>query len=345
LYPQSRSTCFSTFRLCRIKEYTFTRKTGDEKNYFLFGIALNAPFPEQILFKRNRQKKQPERKNDIMVRNIITIDEEKCTGCKLCIPNCPEGAIQVIDNKARLVSDLMCDGLGACLGHCPEGAITIVEREAEDYDERKVMANIVKQGPNTVLAHLTHLKYHGQTAYYNQALAFLKDNDIPVPTQPKEASMHDQSHEDGCPGSRAIDFSTKPDAYTGDQAGKRTSELTHWPIQMHLINPKAPYFQGADLLLAADCTAFALGDFHAKFLKNRKVIIACPKLDDGQGSYVEKIKALIDDAKINTLTVIIMQVPCCGGLLHLAKTAAAQATRKVPIKNIVVGLKGEILKE
>jgi hypothetical protein len=142
-----------------------------------------------------------------------------------------------------------------------------------------------------------------------------------------------------------MDLSKRPESDTAVQTGPRPSELTQWPIQMHLINPQAPYFQGSDLLLAADCTAFALGDFHGKFLKNRKVIIACPKLDEGQESYVEKIKALIDGAKINTLTVMIMQVPCCGGLLHLAKTAAAQATRKVPIKNIVVGLEGEILKE
>jgi hypothetical protein len=142
-----------------------------------------------------------------------------------------------------------------------------------------------------------------------------------------------------------MDFSKKPESTTGDQEGTRPSELTQWPIQMHLINPAAPYFAGADLLLAADCTAFALGDFHKNFLKGRKVTIACPKLDEGQETYVQKIKELIDVAKINTLTVIIMQVPCCGGLLHLAKTAAAQATRKVPIKNIVVGLQGEILKE
>lgn len=280
-----------------------------------------------------------------MVRNIITIDEEKCTGCKLCIPNCPEGAIQVIDGKARLVSDLMCDGLGACLGHCPEAAITIESREAEDYDERKVMGNIVKQGANTVLAHLTHLEHHGQTEYYNQAIAFLNDNKIPVPLQNKEDVMHDHTHESGCPGSRTMDFSKRPESSTGNQTGSRPSELTQWPIQMHLINPQAPYFQGADLLLAADCTAFALGDFHKDYLKGKKVTIACPKLDDGQDEYVEKIKALIDDAKINTLTVIIMQVPCCGGLLHLAKTAASQANRKIPIKNIVVGLQGEILKD
>jgi Pyruvate/2-oxoacid:ferredoxin oxidoreductase delta subunit len=280
-----------------------------------------------------------------MVRNIITINGEKCTGCSLCIPNCPEGAIQVIDGKARLVSDLMCDGLGACLGHCPEGAIAIESREAEDYDERKVMATIVKQGANTILAHLTHLKDHGQTEYYNQAVAFLNDNDIPLPAPKKEAPITDTSCSGGCPGSKAVDITKHRGSAAGDQSGTRPSELTQWPIQMHLINPRAPYFQGADLLLAADCTAFALGDFHAKFLKNRKVIIACPKLDNGQESYLEKIKALIDDAKINTLTVMIMQVPCCGGLLHLAKTAAAQATRKVPIKNIVVGLEGEILKE
>jgi len=141
-----------------------------------------------------------------------------------------------------------------------------------------------------------------------------------------------------------MEFAKKPDGETGDVGGKRPSELTHWPIQMHLVNPRGPCFQGADLLLAADCTAFACGDFHRDYLKGKKVVIACPKLDEGQEVYVEKIKALIDDSKINTLTVIIMQVPCCGGLLHIAKTAAAQATRKIPIKHIVVGIQGEVLK-
>jgi Pyruvate/2-oxoacid:ferredoxin oxidoreductase delta subunit len=278
-----------------------------------------------------------------MKRSIIKIDEEKCTGCGLCVPNCPEGAIQIIDGKARLVSDLFCDGLGACLGHCPEGAIAVEEREAEPYDEKRVMANIVKQGSNTIKAHLTHLKEHNQDAYYNQALAYLKEHKIKIDEEEEKPMTH--SHISGCPGSKTMAFVKKEEAKKGTAEGKRPSRLTHWPIQLHLISPNAAHFQGADLLLAADCTAFSFGDFHKEYLKEKKLIIACPKLDEGQDIYLEKLKALIDSAKINTLTVMIMQVPCCGGLLQLAKKAAEKSERKIPIKVIVVGIQGEILKE
>ncbi|MBD3422520.1 MAG: 4Fe-4S dicluster domain-containing protein [Chitinivibrionales bacterium] len=276
-----------------------------------------------------------------MKRSIITIDEEKCTGCELCIPNCPEGAIQIIDGKARLVSDLMCDGLGACLGHCPEGAISIEEREAEPYDERKVMANIVQAGENTIKAHLAHLKEHNQQEFLDQALAYLNENHIDVPVS-REEPMH--SHHGGCPGASAKSFQREDKAVAALE-GKRPSQLTHWPVQMHLMSPASPAYSGKDVLIAADCTAFALGDFHKDHLKGKALAIACPKLDVGQEIYVEKIKALIDDAAINTLTVMIMQVPCCGGLLHLTQQAASQAERKVPVKCIVVGLEGDILKE
>jgi len=281
-----------------------------------------------------------------MKRKIIKIDEGSCTGCGQCIPNCPEGAIQMIDGKARLISDLFCDGLGACLGHCPEGAITIEEREAEAYDETKVMANIIKAGPNTIKAHLEHLRDHGQKEFLAQAVQVLKVKSIPNPleTIPANPAPGPHGHGGGCPGSRAMSFE-KPAGEAGSEKGTRPSQLTHWPVQLHLISPQAPHFQGADLLLAADCTAFSLGDFHKEYLKGKTLAIACPKLDDGQESYVEKIRALIDEAKINTLTVMIMQVPCCSGLLRLAKEAVSQATRKVPVKCIVVGLQGTILKE
>ncbi len=278
----------------------------------------------------------------IMKRSIIKIDEEKCTGCALCIPNCPEGAIQIIDGKARLVSDLMCDGLGACLGHCPEGAITVEEREAEPYDEKKVMENIVKAGPNTIKAHLDHLKVHGQDEFYQQAIEYLKENNIEIPKEQEKTMNH--AHHSGCPGSKTIAFAQE-DAAVDALKGSRPSQLTHWPIQMHLLSPNAPHYQGADLLLAADCVAFSMGDFHKDFLKGKTLAIACPKLDEGQEIYLEKLKALIDTAKINTLTVVIMQVPCCGGLLRLAQRAAEEADRKIPVKSVVVGLQGEILKE
>ena len=278
-----------------------------------------------------------------MKRSIIKIDDEKCNGCELCVPNCPEGAIQIIDGKARLVSDLFCDGLGACLGHCPEGAITVEEREAEPYDERKVMANVVPHGMNTVKAHLTHLKDHNQTEFYQQALDYLKENNIDIPEEEDRAMQQPQFS--GCPGSKTMSFKDDPSTAQDDLQGKRPSQLTHWPIQMHLISPNAPHYQGADLLLAADCTAFSMGDFHKDHLKGKVLTIACPKLDEGQEIYLEKLKALIDTAKINTLTVMIMQVPCCGGLLRLAQQAVTESERKIPIKTIVVGIQGEILKE
>lgn len=278
-----------------------------------------------------------------MKRKIIKIDEEKCTGCEECIPNCPEGAIQIIDGKARLISDIMCDGLGACLGHCPEDAISIEDREAEEYDERKVMENIVKAGPNTIKAHLFHLRDHNQNEYLQQAIDYLKENNIEIPIEKKEPVM--QPHvPTGCPGAKTTSF--KKGLETGEQsAGRRPSQLTHWPIQMHLISPAAPYYKGADLLLAADCVAFALGDFHKDYLKDKSLAIACPKLDSNQDIYLEKLTALIEEAEINTLTVMTMQVPCCSGLLHLSREAVSKAKRKIPIKHIVVGLQGKILNE
>ncbi len=277
-----------------------------------------------------------------MKRSIITIDEAKCTGCGLCIPNCPEGAIQIIDGKARLISDLFCDGLGACIGHCPEGAITVEEREAEPYDEYKVMENVVKQGANTIKAHLAHLKEHDQMTYYEQAIDYLKKNNIKIPE--KEEKTMEAHAFSGCPGSRSMHF--KPSAAPNDVSeATQPSRLSHWPIQMHLISPDAPQYQGADLLLAADCTAFSMADFHKDYLNGKALTIACPKLDEGQEIYLEKLKSLIDTAKINTLTVLVMQVPCCSGLLRLAQRAVEEAERKIPIKAIVVSVQGEILKE
>jgi ferredoxin len=281
-----------------------------------------------------------------MKRKIIKIDQNKCNGCGLCLPNCPEGAIQMIDDKARLISDLFCDGLGACLGHCPEGAITIEERESEPYDEKKVMANIVKQGQNTLIAHLRHLKDHGEAGYLQTALEYLKENKIENPLQnEKGGPMKGHEAHAGCPGSKVLDFTDEEKACAGSEDGKRPTQLRQWPVQLHLVSPVAPYFKNSDVVLAADCTAFAVGDFHKDFLKGKSLAIACPKLDEGQESYVEKITALIDEAKINTLTVLVMEVPCCGGLIEVAKGGANKAKRKVPIKAVVISLRGEVLNE
>jgi Pyruvate/2-oxoacid:ferredoxin oxidoreductase delta subunit len=279
-----------------------------------------------------------------MKRKIIKIDQAKCNGCGLCIPNCPEGAIQMIDNKARLISDLFCDGLGACLGHCPEGAITTEEREAEAYDERLVMKNIIAQGSNTIKAHLKHLEDHGEDGYLKVALEVLKEEGIENPIENIGENMHAHDHA-GCPGSRTLDFSKESFLVSGDEGGKRPSQLRQWPVQFHLVSPMAPYFRGADVLLAADCTAFAMGEFHKDFLKGKALAIACPKLDEGQDVYLEKLIAMIDEAKINTLTVLVMEVPCCSGLVLLAKNAVEAAKRKVPVKAVVVSLQGEIKSE
>ncbi len=281
-------------------------------------------------------------------RKIIVIDEEKCNGCGACIPNCPEGAIQIVDRKARLISDLLCDGLGACLGHCPQGAIEIIEREAEPYDERKVMANMVRQGKNVIKAHLEHLRDHGQTDYLSQALSYLDEKGIenPLKSGHERVGAH-AGHHAGCPGAKAFDFrAVQVDAKEEGTVGVPVkSQLRQWPVQMHLISPSAPYFQGADVVLAADCTAYALGSFHNDYLKGKALAIACPKLDSDQEVYIQKIKGWLEDAKINTLTVLIMQVPCCRGLLALAQQALSESKRKVPIKVAVVGLQGEILQE
>jgi NAD-dependent dihydropyrimidine dehydrogenase PreA subunit len=292
-----------------------------------------------------------------MKREIIKIDEEKCNGCGLCIPGCPEGALQMIDGKARLVSDLMCDGLGACIGECPEGAIEIEVREAEPYDEAIVMVEILKHGFNTVVAHLKHLREHGETAYLKQALAFLGEQEnLPFTIEEVKAKVHEKDNSSscggGCPGGATVVFDIDTDAVNNAGANTHSgnhedapSTLRQWPVQMHLINPNAPYFQNADVVLAADCTAYSLGNFHSKYLKGKSLAIACPKLDSGMEVYVQKLTSMIDDARINTLHVLIMEVPCCGGLIQMAQMAAANAGRKIPIKKTVVGIRGDIISE
>jgi ferredoxin len=273
-----------------------------------------------------------------MERQIIRIDEEKCDGCGLCAKGCPEGALQMIDGKARLVSEITCDGLGACVGECPQGAITVETREALPYDERVTLDNILPMGTNTLRAHLKHLNDHGQSVYLGQALAYLNELGVAIPAI-TEARHH---HGGGCPGSAARNLAPKAAPAPGAPA---SSQLAQWPIQLHLISPMNPVFHGADLLLAADCVAFTLPDFNQRQLPGKRLAIACPKLDDGQDSYLAKLTALVDQAEVNSITVMIMEVPCCGGLLRLAQRAVDQAVRKPEIKVVVVGVDGEIRRE
>ena len=289
-----------------------------------------------------------------MIREIVKIDEELCNGCGDCVPNCHEGALQIIDGKARLISELMCDGLGACIGHCPQGAITIEKREAEEYNEELVIAQMIKSGKATVFAHLEHLKEHGETEYLNQALNYIKlhRNEMPF----KISEVHELLHGErkiepatpeigcGCAGSAPQSFK-KDDLKFAGQSTSVASTLSHWPVQLHLINPGAGYFQGADLLVAADCSAFAYGNFHADFILGKKMVMACPKLDQGKESYIQKLTHLIDHAKVNTITTVIMEVPCCGGLSQMVKIATQQASRKVPVKEVVISVRGEIISQ
>ncbi|HOX92733.1 MAG TPA: 4Fe-4S binding protein, partial [Spirochaetales bacterium] len=246
-----------------------------------------------------------------MTRTLIEINEDLCDGCGLCANGCHEGALRIIDGKARLVGESLCDGLGACIGDCPRGALKTVQREAEEYSERRVIENILPKGMNTVMAHLEHLKSHGQDSWYNEALAILKEKGMSIPSSSPAAADSgcgcgsggsgkaqakpgfsavrtvDNGMSGGCPGSAARSFSPAGSAQhtassqgrPAQAAGGMSSRLEQWPVQLHLINPRAPYFQGADILIAADCTAFACGAFHQALLAGRKLVIACPKLD------------------------------------------------------------------
>lgn len=297
-------------------------------------------------------------------RQIIKIDEEKCTGCGNCIPNCPEGALQIIDGKARLISDLFCDGLGACIGTCPEGAIITEIRDAEPYDEKKVMKNIVKAGTNTIIAHLTHLKNHNELSLFAEAMDYLKENKIKLPKAFSKNKKDDnqqcgcdenpkQNHTEGflggCPGARSIDFSKLPskhedkDSILNLNTNLQKSNLRNWPIQIFLAPLQAIYFNNADLLIAADCVNAAYPNLHQKYLKNRTLLIGCPKLDNGQ-QYIEKLAQIFQLNQIHSIHALIMEVPCCSGLIYIIKQALQLANKEqqIPFTYEVITIDGNI---
>jgi ferredoxin len=280
-----------------------------------------------------------------MKRTIIKIDDNLCNGCGNCVTGCHEGALQLIDGKAVMVSELYCDGLGACIGDCPVNAIVLEEREAQPYSESAVMERISSKGSSVILAHLKHLKEHGEKKLVQEGVAWLKAHDIDFDV----ALLHEEETlACGCSGSHEKTWGplqgVRP-TFSAVPVQDSPSELRQFPVQLHLLNPQAPYFQGANVLLAADCTAFAVGNFHSKFLKGKKLAIACPKLDSNIEHYLEKLESMIDDAQIDMLTVMIMEVPCCSGLVGIAKTARDRAKRHIPIKVIVVSVQGDIKKE
>lgn len=253
-------------------------------------------------------------------RNIIKINEELCNGCGLCAKGCHEGALQIIDGKARLISELYCDGLGACIGDCPMNAISVEEKEVEAYDEIAVIKRIIPKGDKVLEAHLQHLKNHGEMNLLQQGIQYLKDNDIPVPalTLPQPQNV--------IPVSQLSAF-------------KPMSVSINWPVQLHLINPQSDVFNNADLLLVADCVAYANPKLYSELLVGKKLAIACPKLDVNKESYVNKLIQMIDDSKINSLTVAIMEVPCCDGLIRLVEMAMEKSQRKIQMNKIVVKIR------
>jgi Pyruvate/2-oxoacid:ferredoxin oxidoreductase delta subunit len=234
------------------------------------------------------------------LRNIVKIDEEKCNGCGQCVDACAEGAIKLVNGKAKLVSDIYCDGLGACIGHCPQDAITIEKRQAEEFNEKATKAH---------LAEMQHHKGHTDFA---------------------------------CPGMTAKKIRTKGKK-TKSKTVEITSQLTHWPIQLKLVPPNAPYFAGADLLLVADCVPFAMGDFHNRFLKDHSIVVGCPKLDNAE-FYIEKLAAILKANKLNSLTVINMEVPCCFGLTHIARQAVTHSGIKLCFDDVTVSIEGAVIK-
>lgn len=288
-----------------------------------------------------------------MKRKIISIDEEKCTGCGLCIPDCPEGALQILEGKARLVSDLFCDGLGACIRGCPEGAIEVIEREAGAYDEKTVMEKIVCQGDPVIKAHLEHLISHGETHLYREAIEFLNNHHIPVPPhRPAHKNQgrkgkgieHNTGHHEsrppaGCPGSAAR--SMQRDVHTVNQ--QSVSELRQWPVQLRLLNSRSQYFDGADLLIAADCVPFAYADFHADFLRGKTVIIFCPKLDADIDGYVSKLTEILSLHTIHTITVLHMEVPCCSGVRYVLDRALVQSGKEIPVQEFTITIEGQVV--
>lgn len=250
-------------------------------------------------------------------RKIVNINEDKCNGCGLCVPSCAEGAIKIINGKAKLISDNLCDGLGACLGECPQGAIEITEREAEEFNEAAVKVHLEKEGKTMNNSHDQH--------------------------------QHAQHHGGGCPGSRMMEINREAETAKSasvsseDIVVKIKPQLTQWPVQLMLVPVNAPYFEGADLLITADCVPFAYPNYHLELLKGKKVVVGCPKLDDIQ-YYIEKLSDIVSVNDIKSITVAFMEVPCCGGIVRAAEQAVENSGKEIPIHRIRISINGDAQK-
>jgi NAD-dependent dihydropyrimidine dehydrogenase PreA subunit len=248
-------------------------------------------------------------------RKMIQVDTVKCDGCGVCIPACPEGALQIIDGKARLVRQSYCDGLGACLGDCPQGALAVVEVEADVYDEAAVIAHLQQTGPELVTRHIAHLQAHagelrpplGQVAPVSPCL--------PVPVDLRDA------------------------AQSAAPAPSVPSELRQWPVQLRLLPVRAPFFDEVCLTLIADCVPFAYPNMHADFMRGDTIAVGCPKLDDA-AAYVEKLTLMLQENDIRALKVVYMEVPCCRGLVRIAQQALERSGRDIPFDSVMVAIRG-----
>ncbi len=247
-------------------------------------------------------------------RKIIEIDEEKCNGCGQCILSCAEGALALVDGKAKLVGDLFCDGLGACIGDCPEDALKIVEREADEFDEAAVEERL-------------------------RAGAVPSGGHEPARPEAVEGALPC-----GCPSSQVMSLEPKGQAGGGEPAGEIRSELGHWPIKLQLLGPAAPFLKGADLMLMADCVAVTVPDLHRKFLKGSAVAIGCPKLDDLE-AHIQRLADILQGARPRSLTTVFMEVPCCHGFLYAAEEAIQRSGVDLPLYQIMIGRNGEILRQ
>jgi NAD-dependent dihydropyrimidine dehydrogenase PreA subunit len=248
-----------------------------------------------------------------MIRKIVQIDEDKCNGCGLCVPSCAEGAITIVDGKARLAADNLCDGLGACLGDCPQNAITVIERDSDEFDEAAVEEHLKKIGRAPASHH----------------------------QPPGASSPPAATHQGGCPGSRVMSFAAPAAAGPATAGAHQPSQLRQWPVQLHLVPTTAPYFQDADLLIAADCVPFAHANFHEEFLQGKALVIGCPKLDDNK-FYTEKLTELLRVSTVRSVTVLRMEVPCCGGIVAAAVQALQASGKDIPFKEVVIGIDGTV---
>lgn len=260
-----------------------------------------------------------------MLRKIITIDEEKCDGCGNCVPACVEGALQVVDGKARLMKESYCDGLGACLGDCPQDALHVIDLEVEAYDESGVLGYLGQKSPELVQRHVEHLRAHGMASSHGSAPVAPRAPIAMCPSVQVNAWSEPVLGDQGTPGA-------------SDKGESRArSELRQWPVQLTLVPPNAPYFRNADLTLIADCVPFANPNMHADFMRDGAIAVGCPKLDDSQ-AYIRKLAQIIETSDIRSIRVAYMEVPCCRGLVYVAQQAILATGRDVPLNPVLIGI-------